>query len=100
MIIIVVVGVNDNRVMLETRNLLLVLTEGMTEVRVGQEAIVVVVDADGEISSLQVTLSNRLDQLEEIRIANSNSIGGNGTYIFINDTMSIGAYQVRNVLYL
>lgn len=101
-LIIVVVSINDNRVMLEAGSLTVVLREGTTELRVSQEAVVVLMDRDGEISSLQVTLSNTLDQSEEIRISNSSSVSSsaNGTSIFINRTMSVGAYQVRKFLYL
>ena len=96
MLIIIVVSINDNRVMLEAGNSLVVLSEGTTELRIGQEAMLVLTDQDGEIASLQITLSNRVDQSEEIRIANSNSIISNRTTIFINRTMSVSAYQVRN----
>lgn len=96
MIIVVIISINDNRVMLEAGNLMVVLSEGATVLRVGQEAMLVLMDLDGEISSLQATLSNVLDQREEIRIANSSFISNNGTFIFINRTMSVGTYQVRN----
>lgn len=95
MLIIIVVSINDNTVMLEARNSLMVLPEGMTELRIGQEAMLVLTDRDGEIASLQITL-DRVDQSEEIRIANFDPITSNGTFIFINRTMSVGAYQVRS----
>ena len=96
MLIIIVVSINDNVVMLEAGNSLVVLSEGTTELRIGLEAMLVLTDQDGEIASLQITLSDRVDQSEEIRIANSNSIISNGTSIFINRTMSVTAYQVRS----
>lgn len=94
MLFIVVVSINDNRVMLEAGNPIVALPEGATELRVGQEAVLVLMDPDGEISSLQVTLLNRLDQSEEISIANSDSISSNGTFISVNTIMSVATYQV------
>ena len=94
-IIIVILSINDNTPMLQAGNSLVTLTEGTTEFRVGQEAMLVLIDRDGEINSLQITLSNRVEQSEEIRIANSSTISSNGTFIFINRTMSVDAYQVR-----
>ena len=96
MLIIIVVSINDNTVILEAGNSLVVLSEGTTELRISQEAMLVLTDRDGEIASLQVTLSNSVDQSEEIRITNSNSITSNGTSIYINRTMSVSAYQVRS----
>ena len=96
MLIIIVVSINDNTVMLEVGNSLVVLSEGTIELGIGQEAMLVLTDRDGEIASLQVTLSNRVDDSEEIRIANSSSITSNGTSIFINRTMSVDTYQVRS----
>ena len=102
MLIIVVISINDNRVMLEAGDLMVAFPEGTTELRVGQEAMLVLMDSDGEISSLQITLSNRLDESEEIRIANSNSasISANATSIFINGIMSVDIYQVRYFVFV
>ena len=99
---VVVVSINDNNVILEAGSSVVVLREGTTEVMVGLEAMLVLMDRDGEISSLWVTLSNRLDQLEEIRIANSSSINSsaNETSIYINGIMPVSTYQVRKFLYL
>jgi len=102
LLIIVVLRTNDNRVMLEAANVvvnLMISPEEIIELRVGQEAMLVLMDLDDEISSLQVTLSDRLDQSEEIRITNLNAVNSsyaNETLIFINETMSVSTYQVRN----
>ena len=101
-ILIVVISTNDNRVYLAAGSSIVVLREGTTDVRVGLEAMLVLMDLDGEISSLRVTLSNTLDQSEEIRIANSSSINSsaNKTSIYINGTMPVSTYQVRKFMYL
>ena len=96
-IFVVVLNINDNRPYLAAGSSTVVLREGTTEVRVGLEAMLVLMDRDGEISSLRVTLSNRLDQSEEIRIANSSSINSstNETSVYINGIMPVSRYQVR-----
>ena len=101
-IFVVVISINDNRVYLAAGSSIVVLREGTTEVRVGLEAMLVLMDRDGEISSLRITLSNTLDQSEEIRIANSSSISSstNKTSIYVNGTMPVSTYQVRKFIYL
>ena len=101
-IFVIVLSINDNRPYLAAESLIVVLREGTTEVRVGLEAMLVLMDHDGEISSLRVTLSNRLDQSEEIRITNSSSVNSsaNETSIYINRIMPVSTYQVRKFVYL
>jgi len=97
-IVIAIMLINDNNVRIEVRNstLLFELLEGTSELRVAQAAMVALIDSDDEISSLEISLSDQLDQSETIRISNdtSASVYTNGTYLYINGTMSVSMYQV------
>ena len=102
-IVIAIMLINDNNVRIEVRNstLLFEFLEGAPELRVAQDAMVALIDSDNEISSLEISLSNQLDQSETIRISNdtSASVYTNGTYLFVNGTMSVSMYQVSKISY-
>lgn len=101
-IVIAIMLINDNNVRIEVRNstLLFEFLEGAPELRVAQDAMVALIDSDNEIRSLEISLSNQLDQSETIRISNdtSASVYTNGTYLFVNGTMSVSMYQVSKYL--
>ena len=101
-IVIAIMLINDNNVRIEIRNSTVLFLEGTPELRVGQDAMVAIIDSDGEISSLEISLSNQLDQAETIQVSNdtSASVYSNRTYIFVNGTMSVNMYQVSCLYHL
>ena len=95
-IAIAIMLLNDNDVRIMIGNSSLLFIDGMPELRVGQDAMVALMDRDGEISSLEISVSDQLDESERIRISNDSfaNVYTNGSYIFVNGTMSVSMYQV------